>query len=463
MAKSTAKNIKRQTGVSTLEQINPQVAGIDVGSALLMVCVGSSNRTQEVREFGTFTRDLHQIVAWFKECNISSVAMEATGVYWIPLYDIFAQKNIEVVLANPYQLKSLPGRKSDVMDCEFIQKMHSYGLLRGSFRPNDDGVALRTLVRHRMSLVEQASTYTLRAQKSLTMMNIQLRQVLSETTGATGLQILRAIIRGEHHPMTLAQYRHPQCKRSAADIALSLEGNFRPELVFTLKQAIDAYDFLHKQIIECEVEIEKKLAEFPQIPDAIEKAQKSALALGTPKKEKRRKTAANPSPYCFDAADSLTKILGVNITTIPGIDNNTALKIMSEIGTDMSRWPSVRHFVSWLGLCPGNKKSGGKILSTRTKPCDNKAAHALRLAAFSLHHANNALGGYLRKMRARLGGPKAITATAHKIARMLYAMIQSKQSYQELGLDEFERQYNKRKLAFLERSAAAMGMKLSPA
>lgn len=455
MVKSTEKQLKKQVNSSKLQQVNPRVAGIDIGATMLMVCIGHADCTQEVREFGTFTHDLRKIVKWFKECDIRSVAMEATGVYWIPPYDIFAENGIEVILVNPHHFKSLPGRKTDVIDCQWLQQLHSYGLLRASFRPNDDGVVIRTLVRHRSRLVELASACTLRAHKALTMMNIQLNQVLSDVTGSTGMQIMRAIIAGERNPRVLAQYRNSRCKRNEDEIALALEGNFRAEIVFALKDSIEIYDFLQQKILSCNSEIQQKIASLPEIHCATEPEEET-------KQNKKRAAKADQNNYGFDVDTELKKRLGVAITDIPGIGSNAAIKIISEIGTDMDRWPTVSHFTSWLGLCPNNKISGGKILSSSTKACANKAAQAFRLAAFSLHRSNNALGGYYRRIRARSGAPKAITALAHKMARILYAMIKSKQSYKEMGLEAFEHQYAQRKLAALKKAAAEAGFTLSP-
>ncbi len=457
MVNSTAKNIKKQANNSKLQQVNPQVAGVDIGATMLMVCVGHADGTQEVQRFGTFTHDLRKIVQWCKACSISSIAMEATGVYWIPLYDILSQNEFEVNLVNPHHFKSLPGRKTDVIDCQWIQQLHSYGLLRGSFRPDDNGVALRTLVRHRTRLVELAASHITRAQKALVMMNIQLHQVVSDVAGVTGMQIIRAIVAGERNPQVLAQYRQPQCQRTEEEIALALDGNFRPEIIFTLKQSIEIYDLLQGKIAECEAEIKKQAAS--SLPPIEPPARASEQESPIPKELRKNESQHNT----FDVADTLTEMLGVNITTIPGISSTNAIKIVAEIGSDMSRWATVNHFTSWLGLCPNNKISGGKILSSTTRTSANKAAQALRIAAFSLHRANNALGGYFRKLRARLGAPKALTALAHKIARILYTMIKSKQNYQELGLEAFERQYTERKVAALKKQAAAMGMAIVPA
>jgi transposase len=455
MNQGTTKTAKIKTKFNQLKQVNPCVAGIDIGSKVLAVCIGTTSGAQYVQEFGTYTEDIQKMIAWFKEFSITSVAMEATGVYWIPVYDMLSQAGIATILANPYKLKAAPGRKSDIMDCEWIQQLHSYGLLAGSFRPDNHIVTLRALVRQRSKLVMQAGNCLNRAHKTLVEMNIQLSQVLSDISGETGMKIIRAIIAGEHNPYVLAQNRHSQCKQPEEQIAKALHGNFRSELIFSLKQHIEIYDFLHTQVTECETEIEKILDSIPKLDLPI--------ASMDSKKEKRRKTAANKRQYSFDIIAELTKILGVNIAEIPGIDANTAIKIISEIGTDISRWSSAKQFASWLGLCPGTEKSGGKLINSKTAPSTNRAGQALRMAASALHHANSSFGGFFRKVRSRVGAPKAITATAHKIARTIYAMLKSKKGYQELGLEAFEQQHRERTVNGLNRKAAAMGYKLVPA
>jgi transposase len=454
------------TKSNSLGCINPMVAGLDIGASSIFACVGIGNGTQEVREFPSFTADLKSMVNWLKHHGVRSVAMESTGVYWIPVYDILAESGFEVLLVNARHLKAVPGRKTDIKDCQWIQQLHSYGLLRGSFRPDNECVTLRTYVRQRARLFESAATQVQLIHKALTQMNLQLNLVISDITGATGMKIIRAIVAGQRDPIQLAELRHYKCKKEKEEIARALEGNFRPELIFALQQSLQGYDFFHTQIVACEEEIEKILLQWSQTEDlSYTVKQQKELSDDIKKKVKggqglQKKSEYNRSPYHFDAAGSLRKILGVDLTEIPGFDANTIVKVIAEIGTDMSRWPTVKHFTSWLSLCPGNKISGGKVLSSKTKPSANKAAHALRLAANVLYHSKTALGAYFRRMRARLGAPKAITAAAHKLARILYNMIKNHQSFMEAGQDEYERRYRERVVASLRKRALEMGYNL---
>jgi transposase len=460
------------TKSNTLKCVNPKVAGLDIGARSIFACVGLNNETQEIREFSTFTVDLKSMVAWLKQRGIRSVAMESTGVYWIPIYDILAIAGFEVLLVNAHHLKAVPGRKTDVKDCQWIQQLHAYGLLRGSFRPDDECVTFRTYVRQRARLFESAATQVQLMHKAMTQMNLQLNLVISDITGATGMKIIREIVAGQRDPMLLAELKDYRCKKDKIEIAKALEGNFRPELVFTLAQSLKGYDFFHAQIVCCEEEIEKILRCWSQAENAsqaplTEQYEQTVVDKGERKRAKggqglQKKSAYNRSPYHFNAVDMLQKILGIDLTEIPGFDINTIIKVIGEIGTDMSRWPTVKHFTSWLGLCPGNKISGGKVLSSRTKPSDNKAAQALRLAANVLYRSKTALGAYFRRMRARLGAPKAITAAAHKLARILYNMIKNRQSFIEAGQDEYERLYKKRVVENLIRKATEMGYELVP-
>ena len=358
---------------------------------------------------------------WLKKCGIKSVAMESTGVYWIPVYDILAQEGFDVILINAYYLKTVPGKKMDVKDCQWIQQLHAYGLLHGSFRPDNEGVKLRGYVRQRGRLIELAAQQISLIHKALVQMNLQLNHVISNITGVTGMDIIRAIVQGERDPKVLAEYRNPRCRKSKEEIAKALTGNYREEHLLAIKQALESYDLFRKQVIECEHAIEKILQRW-------ERQNSSSQDLENKTKSKNPKSAltVDHKLHEFDVEKSLKRILGTNLVDVPGFDINGVIKIIGEIGTDMTKWPTFKHFASWLGLSPGNKISGGKVLSSKTKPSANRAAQALRMAAYTLHHAKSALGAYYRKMRARLGAPKAITATAHKLARILYAMIRDK-------------------------------------
>lgn len=462
MTKSTKSS---KTKPAQLSQLNPKCAGIDVGATELFVCIAKSSSQQEVRTFSTFTADIKLMIKWLKENQVESVSMESTGVYWIPPYELLEEAGFEVLLVNARFFKAVPGRKTDVQDCQWIQQLHSYGLLRGSFRPSSEIIALRSYVRQRSRLFEAAGTQVQLMHKSLTQMNVQLNHVISDITGVTGLNIVRAILKGMRDPKALAELSVAGCRKNKNLIEKALEGNYREEHVFSLEQAYEAYEFFHTQIIKCEQAIEKILESIQpkEPPKELEVADKTIKTKESPiTSRKRKKTAANRSPYYFDAPEALHKVTGVDLTTIPGIDANTAVKILSEIGTDMSRWHSSKAFASWLGLCPGNKISGGKILNSKTKPSDNKAAHALRMAASSLYKATCYLGSFFRRMRARLGAPKAITAVAHKLAKILYRMLVNGENYHELGENYYEQQHQERVVANLKKRAKEIGYVLIP-
>lgn len=461
MTKNTKKHPKTQpTSNFRLAPMNPCVAGIDIGASSVFICIGFSDGHQEIHEYLTFTEDLKNMLAWIQQNGIRSVAMESTGVYWIPVYDILAQAGIDVLLVNAYYLKTVPGRKTDVKDCQWIQQLHAYGLLRGSFRPDDEGVMLRGYVRQRSRLFELASQQVQLMHKALVQMNLQLNHVVSDITGATGMNIIRAIVSGERSPPVLAKHRDYRCKKDEKEIAKALDGNYRQEHLMALKHALAAYDFFHQQALECEEAIEQILKKWEESRLTKDTLVHNAIPTKRPNKNGRgiqKKTKYNLSPYHFAAESSLERILQVNLTDVPGLDVSGIIKIVSEIGTDMSKWPSAKHFASWLGLCPGNKISGGKILSGRTKPSANRAAQALRLAANVLYHSKTALGAYFRRMRARLGAPKAITAAAHKLAKIIYTMLRERKSFTEVGQAEYEQAYKAKQLLSLQKRAKELG------
>ena len=364
-----------------LQHINHYAAGIDIGSRSHFVAVPDGADEQTVREFSTFTGDLERLADWLISCNVTTVAMESTGIYWIPVFEILESRGLEVKLVNARHVKNVPGRKSDVLDCQWLQQLHTYGLLRGAFRPDEQVCTLRAYVRQRATLVRSAASYIQRMQKALSQMNLQLHNVVADITGATGMRIIKAILNGERDPDVLAVLRDKRCKNGVCTIAASLKSNYRPEHLFSLRQAVEFYEFHQSKIADCDGQILEQLKNFDaqDFPDGM-------------------------PPTSLDEA--LQRMSGVDLTRIDGIDTNTALKIISEIGTDMSRWESAKHFASWLGLSPGTKVSGGRILSSATKPVANKAAAALRMAAFTLFNSKSALGAYLRRQRARLGAQK---------------------------------------------------------
>jgi transposase len=441
--------------------LNPKCAGIDVGASELFVCVAKNSSSQEVRSFPTFTADLRRMIEWLKERGVESVAMESTGVYWIVPYEMLEEAGFEVLLVNARFFKSVPGRKSDVQDCEWIQQLHSYGLLRGSFRPTEDIVELRSYVRQRSRLFESAGVQVQLMHKALTQMNIQLNHVISDITGLTGRNIIQAILQGTRDPKVLADLSMGGCRKNISLIEKALEGNFRKEHLFSLEQAYEAYEFFHKQILSCEKAIEQILSTI-EVEEQEAPLQKDNSAEPARSKKQAKKSVYNRSPYSFEAQTAVKKITIADLTTIPGIDTNTAMKILSEVGTDMSQWHNSKAFASWLGLSPGNKISGGKILSSRTKLSDNQAAQALRMSASSLYRSKTALGAFFRRMRARLGAPKAITAAAHKLARIIYRMLTEGVNYREAGENYYEKQYEERVIASLTKRAKELGYTLIP-
>jgi transposase len=441
---------KKKVQVNALEQINLNAAGIDIGGEEVYVAVPPERDEDSVRSFPTFTADLHRLVDWLKACHIDTVAMESTGVYWIPLFEILEASGFQVYLVNARHLKNVSGRKTDVLDCQWIQQLHTYGLLSPSFRPPEQIVALRSLVRHREMLVQYRSAHIQHMQKALIQMNLRLANVLSDITGVTGMKIIRAILAGERNPNVLAQFRNERCNKSGAEIAKSLEGHYKREHLFALKQSVELYDFYDRQLQECDTELEAMYQEFdpPKDPGTPPPAPRSA---------KRRKNQAY-----FDLAPALYRMTGVDLTLIDGLDALTVQKVLSETGTDMSKWPTVKHFASWLHLCPNNKITGGKVKQTRVQPTQNRASTALRVAAASLKHSDSALGAYYRRMRARHGAPSAITDTAHKLARIIYFMLKDRQPYRDIGADYYEEQHRTRVIRNLNRQAARLGFCLQP-
>lgn len=439
--------------LDALEQINLDAAGIDVGADELYVAVPKGRDTESVRVFGTFTADLERLADWLQQCRVTTVAMESTGVYWIPLFEILDGRGLDVYLVNARHLKNVTGRKTDVLDCQWLQRLHTCGLLQASFRPPDEICALRALVRQRGMLVQYRAAHIQHMQKALQQMNVQLTRVLSDITGVTGRKIIRAIVAGERDGQVLASYRDAKCKHSAADIVAALQGNYRREHLFALQQALSLYDIYDSKIRECDVELEAMYQdlEAPETPDDPP-TQPPAPRTGKPRKNQAH----------FDLATSLYAMAGVDLTRSDGIDALTAQVVLSEIGTDVSRWPTVKHFDSWLCLCSQNKITGGKVKRRGTAPTSNRVSTALRIAAQSLHHSNSANGAFYRRICARRGPAIAVTATAHRLARQIYFMLKYRTDYIDPGPEEYERRHQERVLANLKRRAARLGFALTP-
>jgi transposase len=434
-----------------LEVTNPDAAGIDVGADAHWVCVPEERAAERVRRFGTCTADLEAIADWLQACGATTVAMESTGVYWVPLYELLEGRGLKVLLVDARQVARAPGRpKTDPKDCQWIQRLHSYGLLSAAFRPQDQVVVLRAYLRQRDMLVTYAGQHIQHMQKALEQMNVKLTEVVSDITGVTGMSIIKAILRGDRDPRELAKLRDPRCKESEATIARALLGNWRQEHLFALQQALALYQFYHQQIGACDQAIEAQLRTF---------ADKSG-GKQLPYRPRRRKREANEPR--FDARARLHCLCGVDLTAIEGIDETTALVLLSEIGMDMSRWPSLKHFCSWLGLCPQHKISGGKILNRRVRRGASRAKRALRLAARSLHHSKSALGAFFRRIKARHGTPMAITAAAHKLARFVYSLLKHGTAYVAQQMTDYEAKYRERKLQAITRQAQVLGFQLVP-
>jgi len=433
-----------------LKQINLNAVGIDIGSEEHWAAVppGRDREGQDVRRFEAFSGSLCALADWLKQCEIETVAMESTGVYWIALYELLVERGFEVLLVDARRVKNVPGRKTDVLDCQWLQELHTYGLLRGAFRPADQVCILRSYLRQRAMLVAYASHHIQHMQKALEQMNLKLAHVVSDITGLTGMGIIKAILKGERDPVQLAKLRDPRCKNSEATVARALEGHYRQEHLFSLQQAVELVEFYQKQIAACDCQIEACLQQFE------DKNPETPL---TARSRKHRRSGVG-----FDARSYLYRMTGVDLTQIDSIEANTALTVIGEIGLDMSRWPTEKHFGSWLGLAPGSKVSGGKRLSGRTKPSANRAAAALRMAAQSLNQSQSALGAYFRRLKARLGAPKALTAAAYKLARILYRMLKHGAGYVDQGEAIYEERYRDRLLRNLKRRAAELGFQLTP-
>lgn len=444
---------KRKTKVQTIQPvINPHAAGADIGAREIYVAVPTALAAEPVRCFPTFTEDLRALVAWLQALGIKTVAMEATSVYWIPLAELLEEAHIEVCLVNPRHVKHVPGRKTDVMDCQWLQYLHSVGLLRGAFRPAAEVRGVRALWRQRDALVRHSSWHIQHVHKALDQMNLQVHHVLADITGQTGTLIVEAILKGERDPAVLAQHRDKRVKASAATLIKALTGDYRPEHLFCLRQAFAGYQFVQTQIAELDVELERRLeALAPPAPAACE-----ALA-SVPKRK-----ATGKSAPAFDVCGLLTRLHGVDLCTVPGINVLGAQTLWSELGGDLSAFPTAKHFTSWLGVCPDNRISGGKILAARTKPTTNRITRALRMAAQALHHADNELGEHYRRLRAKLGGAAAVTAMAHKLARILFVMITRREPYRpELHAATSER-HRARTLQRLAARAKDLGFQLVP-
>ena len=429
-----------------LEVVHPNAAGIDVGNSAHYVAVRPDRDVEPIRRFECFTADLYRMADWLRSSGVKTVAMQSTGVYWIPLYEILEERGFEVFLVNARHTKNLPGRKSDVQESQWLLKLHTYGLLSNSFQPPAEIRMLRTYWRQRGTHVTGAATCIQRMQKALTQMNIQLANVISDISGLTGQAIIRSIVAGERDSQKLATLCHPRIHASQEEVAKSLEGNWRPELLFVLQQEIEMYDVYQRRVTECDEQLQKHLATFT---DTV-----SVRVLNKPK---TKKAAAKNAPR-FNLSSELERITGVDLTRIDGIDVMVSQTILSEVGLDMSRWKTEAHFASWLGLCPDNRVSGDKVLGKGTRRVVNRAATALRQAANTLIRSRSYLGAQYRRLRTKLGAPKAITAMAHRLARLVYRMLKYGQTYVDKGTEYYEERLRQQQIQSLRKRAAKLGL-----
>jgi len=433
-----------------LQHINVNAAGIDIGAEQHMVAVPEGSDEMAVRAFGTFTADLVALADWLEQCGVTTVAMESTGVYWIPVFELLERRGFEVKLVDARHVKNVSGRKSDVLDCQWLQQLHTYGLLRGAFRPPDEICVLRSYLRQKEMLVQASAQHIQHMQKALQQMNLLLHNVVSDITGVTGMKIIKALLGGERDPHVLARNRHGTCHHSEATIAKSLVGNYRDEHLFALRQAVELYDIYQSKINDCEKAIIEQLDAYPD------------TTTGEPPASTKPSNRSARIRNDVDVRELLYKKSGVDLFAVPGLGADTLLTVTSEIGFDMSAWKTVKHFTSWLSLCPGTRISGGKELKKRGQRKANRAAQAFRLAASTLARSQSALGAFYRRIKARYGGQHAVTATAHKIARFYYAMLTKGSAYVEVGQTAYEQKYQERRFAHLQKQAQALGLQLVP-
>jgi transposase len=428
------------------DEVFPNAAGIDVGASSHWVAVPPKATDDPVREFGAMTGDLKAMADWLLGCGVDTVALESTGVYWIPVFEVLEQRGLKVWLVDARQMKYVPGRKSDVQDCQWLQKLMSLGFLRAAWRPNGEVCVVRAVARQREVLLTEQASWVQRMQKALVQMNIQLTEVLTDVMGMTGQAIIRDIVAGERDPKALARHRHGRVKASAEEITKALTGNWRDEHLFVLSQSLAMYDDIARHLSECDAKLQALLTDLGQ----------SKVDLG------KVPRAGSKLRMEFDGRQILANWAGVDLTRIDGLGLTAVMKILSEIGPDLSRFETVKHFCSWLGLCAGTKISGGKVLSAKTKRSANRVRQALKMAAMSLSHSDSALGAFYRRLCSRMDKPRANTAVAHKLARMDYFMLTRGEAFVDRGQQHYEEQQRQRSIAALRRRAAALGFAINP-
>lgn len=442
------KKKRKRTASGDMDRIHTHAAGVDVGSTFHVAAVSGRITEAPVQSFKSFTADLHAMADWLSSNGVKTVAMESTGVYWIPLFEVLEARGFEVILVNARDVKNVPGRKTDVNDAQWLQQLHEHGLLRASFRPREEIAQLRSYMRQRDRMIEYCASHIQHMQKALMQMNVQLHHVVTDITGGTGMKIIRAIVGGDSDPVRLAQFRDRRCKESLETITAALSGNYRREHVFALRQAVEFFDFYQAKIRECDSEIEMTLAALnSRRPEPSE-----------PLPPVRHASSRNEPQ--FAVRETMHAMLGADLSQIHGLGPYTVLRLVAECGDDMAKWPTVKHFTSWLTLAPGNKISGGKLLSSKTRRSSNRAATLLRIAAVNVGRTSTALGAFYRRLAARTGKAKAVTATARKLAVLFYNAVRFGLKYKDPGANYYEERYRQRVLHNLRRKAEHLGFSL---
>jgi transposase len=459
LSRQQRRELKQQLNAADpkLQIVHSDAAGIDVGNQSHFVAVPAGRDAQPVQEFGSWTADLQRMAAWLKSCGIQTVAMQSTGVYWIAVQEVLEREGIEVYLVNARGTKSLPGRKSDVQECQWLMKLHTYGLLRNSFRPPEQIRAVRTIWRQRDRLVRDVGRAIQQIQKALTIMNIQLANAISDVSGVTGMAILRAILKGQRDPWELAKLRDRRIQASEEEVAHSLQGNWREDVLFELEQVVEGYDFYQKQIAACDQQLQKYLA---VLPDG--KMADTTLPLGSGNKKRKKLQQRRKNEPNFNLEAELYRLFGVDLTRIDGIDVVTAQVILSELGTDLSAFADEGAFSSWLELAPRRDITGGKVIKQKSRESKNRVANALRMSAESLWQSDSYLGARYRRFRGRMDGKRAVKAMAHYLACLIYRLLTKGQEYVDRGAAYFEKKRTEREIGSLTRKAAQLGMKLVP-
>jgi transposase len=448
------KGIEEAHPFTGMSQVNENAAGLDIGAEEIVVCVAGDESTQIVKAFGNYTVDLQNIGKWLQGYHVKTIAMESTGVYWIPLFEELERQGFECLLISSRSLRRVSGRKSDIQDAQWIQTLHSYGLLESSFRPQGELVALRTLLRHRAQLLEHRAPHILHMQKALLQMNVQLSQALSDVTGETGQAIIRAIVAGERDAEKLAALRDRNCKKSVEEIGKALTGTWREEHLFILKQSLELYDFYTKQVEICDTEMDRVYAlTRPDWEDGELK----------PLPQKKRNSHSKNAPQNREEIrKQLKRISGVDLSVVDGFGISLAQTVIMEVGTDMSKFPSEKHFCSWLGLAPKHEISGAKVLKNKTMKTKNRAGQAFRMAAQSVKRADCVFGSLYRRLKSRLDKAQATVATAHAIARVVYRMLKYQVEYEKIDVEEYEQKYKEQQIKYMKKKAEKFGFQLVP-